>query len=114
MNVHPSDPCVPMTTPTWYVDYLASPHWTVVRAIALYWAERRCQVCNDSRDIEVHHRTYERLGCERPADITVLCTTCHGLFHGRLPAVPATDPRDEEAKDVVLRRPQRTADYEDE
>jgi replicative DNA helicase len=33
--------------------------------------------------LEVHHRTYERIGQERSEDLTVLCDVCHGLFHER-------------------------------
>jgi hypothetical protein len=29
----------------------------------------------------VHHLTYERLGCERAADLEVLCETCHRREH---------------------------------
>lgn len=38
----------------------------------------------------MHHRTYERLGRERPADLTVLCESCHQRYHGVMPEAPAT------------------------
>lgn len=62
--------------------YLKSDHWRAQRVAALVRAENRCQVCNSDRSLDVHHRTYERLGSEVPADLTVLCRTCHDLFHG--------------------------------
>jgi hypothetical protein len=31
--------------------------------------------------LEVHHRTYERLGDERDEDLEVLCTRCHEQHH---------------------------------
>lgn len=52
-----------------------------MRARALTYAEHRCQVCNGSKKVQVHHRTYDRIGCELPSDLTVLCDKCHGLFH---------------------------------
>lgn len=97
---------------TWYADYLQSPHWKAVRTVALYWAGRRCQVCNSDDSPEVHHRTYERVGAEQPADVTVLCGTCHYLYHKRAPAVPETDPRD--GPDVLdIKPPKKVFGYDD-
>jgi hypothetical protein len=64
-----------------YIAYLGSPEWQRKRRVALAQAEHRCQVCNGARELDVHHRTYERLGDERPTDLTVLCRRCHNLFH---------------------------------
>lgn len=64
-----------------YAEYLKTPHWLVTRQAALERAGRRCQVCNGAKFLQVHHRTYERVGCELPNDLTVLCDKCHGLFH---------------------------------
>jgi biotin operon repressor len=61
--------------------YLRSAHWAETREAALERAEHRCQVCNGGDRLDVHHRTYERLGAEEPADLTVLCRRCHELFH---------------------------------
>lgn len=62
--------------------YLRSDHWQQVRIAALERAEHHCQVCNSAKSLDVHHRTYERVGQERPMDLTVLCRRCHSLFHG--------------------------------
>lgn len=35
--------------------------------------------------IEIHHRTYERLGHEAPLDGIALCEECHARVHDRLP-----------------------------
>jgi replicative DNA helicase len=48
---------------------------------ALSRAGHRCQVCNSPDKLDVHHRTYERVGQEQLDDLTVLCDRCHGLFH---------------------------------
>jgi len=72
-------------TATEYHQYLASREWAARRAAALERAGHRCQVCNADRwfagSLEVHHRTYERLGNEAPGDLVVLCRHCHDLFH---------------------------------
>ena len=64
-----------------YGDYLQTDHWKIKREEALFAAIYRCQVCNRGQRLHVHHRTYERRGCELLSDLTVLCEDCHELFH---------------------------------
>jgi 5-methylcytosine-specific restriction endonuclease McrA len=66
-----------------YDAYLQTQHWKLVRQRALSMAGHRCQVCYaGSLPLNVHHRTYDRLGHEDPFDLIVLCRQCHSLFHG--------------------------------
>ncbi len=70
-----------------YGEYLQTPHWKRKREDKLRAVGRRCQVCNQGPGpLDVHHRTYERLGEELDLDLTALCRSCHHLFHehGRL------------------------------
>jgi hypothetical protein len=64
-----------------YTDYLRTQEWLRRRAVKLEVAEHRCQLCNSGEGLQVHHRTYERLGCEKMSDLLVLCRPCHTLFH---------------------------------
>lgn len=64
-----------------YAAYLQTPEWKKKRARALLIAGYRCQICNVSGLLNVHHRTYERLGCEWLTDLLVLCQPCHETFH---------------------------------
>ncbi len=65
-----------------YRDYLLTPDWQKKRLYALKRAGGRCQVCNHlNKRLDVHHRTYERLGDEHYTDLLVLCHSCHGTFH---------------------------------
>lgn len=65
-----------------YVLYLRTPEWQRTRADALRRAGYRCSLDATHRDrLEVHHRTYERLGAERARDVIVLCHDCHRLHH---------------------------------
>jgi 5-methylcytosine-specific restriction endonuclease McrA len=66
-----------------YADYLKTPEWIRRRFAHLQAVEYRCQVCNSPDELTVHHRTYERLGCEKYTDLLVLCWPCHKLFHER-------------------------------
>ena len=64
-------------------EYILSPEWRLRATEAKELAGWRCQVCNRHKSeviLDAHHRTYERLGDERPEDITVLCRDCHGLY----------------------------------
>lgn len=66
-----------------YSDYIKSPEWKQKAAVAKKRAGYRCQVCNRHKNevvLDAHHRTYARLGHERPEDITVLCRNCHELY----------------------------------
>lgn len=67
-----------------YYRYIKSPDWKNKADEAKRRAGNRCQICNQSgktATLNAHHRTYARLGNERPDDITVLCEGCHDTFH---------------------------------
>lgn len=66
-----------------YARHLKTTKWNQTRKAALQRAGYRCQVCNSPDSLNVHHRTYERLGHEHPMDLTVLCRVCHKIFHRR-------------------------------
>jgi len=60
-----------------YLTYIHSDQWHVRRQRALKLAGNRCQVCGESRGLQVHHVSYEHLGQEADADLTVMCWYCH-------------------------------------
>jgi len=66
-----------------YEEYLMSEKWNEKRKQALERAQYRCQVCNSSRTLHVHHRTYARIYNEDIEDLTVLCVECHSSYHER-------------------------------
>lgn len=66
-----------------YEQYLASPEWQRLRLHMLAAANNRCQLCNATQHLRLHHRTYDRRGRETTADVIVLCETCHSKFHNR-------------------------------
>lgn len=79
-----------------YKNYLTSPSWKKTRRKALERSGYRCQVCNAANtQLDVHHRTYDRLGHEFDSDLTVLCNDCHSKFHDKLaaPVVPYVEPK---------------------
>jgi hypothetical protein len=72
-----------------YRIYLRTPEWRRTRAAALVRAGNACSLdVRHTEELEVHHRTYERLGAELVSDLIVLCHSCHRLHHkqyGRAP-----------------------------
>lgn len=70
-----------------YESYLLSPEWRERRAERIRFAAGKCEVCCSRDRLEVHHRTYERLGAELMTDLLVLCDDCHGRFHDKLPKI---------------------------
>ena len=65
-----------------YREYLQTPEWQNLRIRKLKLAYFSCQLCNVSNvSLHVHHKTYERRGCEYLNDLIVLCHKCHEVFH---------------------------------
>lgn len=68
-----------------YKDYIKSDRWREVAEAKKQSVGNKCEICNSSKRLQVHHRTYERLGNENENDLTVLCWYCHAKFHNKLP-----------------------------
>jgi 5-methylcytosine-specific restriction endonuclease McrA len=68
-----------------YKDFLKTDYWRIFALNAKTAAGNRCQLCNATGELHVHHRTYERRGHEEDQDVIVLCAHCHAKFHDKLP-----------------------------
>lgn len=75
-------------------DYLTSSWWKRVRWAKLWSSGEICAVCRSTEDLNVHHNTYRRLGCERPEDLIVLCRRCHETFHDLIPKADLEEDND--------------------
>jgi hypothetical protein len=79
-----------------YRNYLASITWAERRRRRLIAAGHRCEFvpccefhddgprgprCAVTENLEVHHRSYERLGAELDTDLEVLCRFHHRVRH---------------------------------
>jgi hypothetical protein len=66
-----------------FAEYRVQPEWQQRRVQALTRARYKCQACS-RRDtpLDVHHNNYHNYGNERPADLVVLCRSCHQKVHG--------------------------------
>lgn len=68
-----------------YRDYIKSPEWADVKA--RYQKSRlpkKCMACG-SKNYDLHHRTYKRLGKEWLTDLVPLCREHHDQTHALKP-----------------------------
>ena len=65
-----------------YREYLGSEHWAELKAKyrAASWLPQNCMGCG-YRAVQLHHRTYQRLGFENLTDLMPLCRDCHRKVH---------------------------------
>lgn len=64
-----------------YKRYISSDEWKEKSEWMKRSVGHRCQMCNRLHlPLNVHHRTYKRLGSEMPEDLIVLCRKCHEDF----------------------------------
>lgn len=63
-----------------YLEYLKSTHWLTFKLSYFGSHERKCAGC-DSRRVDLHHRTYERLGREQESDVVPVCRFHHAGCH---------------------------------
>ncbi|MFP4526623.1 MAG: HNH endonuclease [Bacteroidales bacterium] len=74
----------PKNKKDFYHGYLRTGLWQEKRKQKLEEAEHRCQLCNSSDGLQVHHRTYDNVFNERKSDLIVLCRDCHARFHDKV------------------------------
>lgn len=85
-----------------YAEYMASYEWRDRRDQYTLTHDYACHRCCKSNGLELHHRTYERLGAELDSDLCWLCEMCHILQHllGTLdPGEPGT-PTPEQSQGI--------------
>jgi hypothetical protein len=68
-----------------YAEYLRSERWQTRRR--RFFAKRRrlaCYVCRaEDKPLDLHHKTYIRVGRERDSDLIMLCRECHKELHAK-------------------------------
>ena len=68
---------------TTYAEYLDTEHWKTTRK--RFWESKlhngACYSCGSKEKLQVHHKTYRRIGKERLTDLCLLCDECHGRTH---------------------------------
>lgn len=68
---------------TTYAEYLDSEHWRNTRQ--RFWRSKLhngvCYVCGGKDSLQVHHKSYKRLGAEPLIHLCLLCDGCHKATH---------------------------------
>lgn len=64
-----------------YGEYIKSNEWQETRQRIFKRDNFRCVKCGASKNLQVHHITYENLGVEKDADLVTLCESCHNGTH---------------------------------
>jgi 5-methylcytosine-specific restriction endonuclease McrA len=64
-----------------YEDYIRSSRWREKARDCKSRAGWRCARCGSTENLQAHHKTYARLGRERPTDLECLCDGCHETEH---------------------------------
>jgi hypothetical protein len=65
-----------------YKEYLKTEHWRILRwrFFDSSYSHGRCYFCQ-SRRVQLHHKTYERLGDENLSDLVEVCAEHHIAVH---------------------------------
>lgn len=69
-------------TKKWYQRYLKSKHWKEFKKEFFKKFGKICIKCDETKSIQVHHKTYKRVHCEEFTDVVALCRNCHLKIHG--------------------------------
>lgn len=67
-----------------YRDYLNSSNWRIKRTQKLSRKggnKRRCAVCANVNNLDVHHLAYRDLYSVNQSDLRILCRRCHDMAH---------------------------------
>lgn len=65
---------------TWFDTYrrhLRSSKWRYLKARVVNSRGQKCERCGARFGLQLHHKTYQRLGDELPSDVELLCKPCH-------------------------------------
>jgi 5-methylcytosine-specific restriction endonuclease McrA len=66
-----------------YGAYLRSRHWREIRSRYQTEREWKCRKCNNRTGLQLHHKTYARMGAELLDDLEPLCSGCHRRLHNK-------------------------------
>ena len=74
-----------------YNSYLLSPHWKSfkvkffnskrIRKMKRKHGHLRCEFCRNPGNLQIHHKTYKRIGQEYCGDVFLICNNCHEQIH---------------------------------
>ncbi len=66
---------------TSYKDYINSPEWKELKAKVIKLRGCQCEICGNTQNLQLHHKTYVRLYNELLEDLQLVCGGCHTNIH---------------------------------
>jgi hypothetical protein len=75
-----------------YSNYLKSSHWKDIRERQIREVGYECGACPSRVALQLHHKTYQRLGAELVTDLEWLCDLCHKKTH-KIPTGGIKNPK---------------------
>lgn len=85
-----------------YLKYINSDNWWKIRNARVEFDNFKCQHCGFKYELQVHHKTYDRLGDECLDDMVTLCPRCHNDEHIRLIEAKRGTPSEKEILRSIL------------
>jgi hypothetical protein len=64
-----------------YLDYINGEKWAAIKLDLYHIRGRKCEVCQSTKTVDVHHKTYKNLFNEEPEDLILLCRYHHNMVH---------------------------------
>lgn len=64
-----------------YEEYLNSSKWRCISDKRKRHDHYECVFCHSKENLNVHHKTYDRLGNEDLKDLITVCKSCHIKIH---------------------------------
>ena len=85
-----------------YDAYIQSEKWQKVRRERFRLDGFKCQICGAKKNLQAHHRSYERLGQPGEVyDLITLCHNCHMMVHRINPEDQVRQEFQEENEDSI-------------
>ena len=83
----------------WYNEiYLLSDHWKKLKARKYKQVGRKCEKCDTTKKLQVHHLEYRSVFDVQLGDLQVLCRPCHRKEHGLAKEKPKKARRESKPK----------------
>lgn len=66
-----------------YKNYLHSDKWYKIRDKVFCRDNNRCTICEATKNLIAHHKSYDNFGNEKLDDLVTVCETCHEIIHSK-------------------------------
>jgi len=64
-----------------YNVYLRSKKWAKKKKHIIKTYGGKCEICDSTKELQIHHNTYKNRGMELDDELLILCKDCHNTYH---------------------------------